>query len=140
MREIPFSVGSQFRAEQVKEVLLFFLFSSLLSFPSLGICSGEGRSEGVQIPCLEVRLSVDMKRTRKQSPGFSERPHTTPPHPCFGQTGAQTSTGMHSFGPSCVPGTLSTLSNMHHQYFIIGLLCSPVHAWVSLEIKLYLYL
>lgn len=138
MREIPFSVGSQFRAEQVREVVLFF--SSFLFFPSLGICSGEGTGEGVQVPCLEMRLTMDMKNTNKQSLGFSEIPHPTPSHPCSEQSGAQTSTRMHSFGPSCVPGTLSTLSNMHHQYFIIGLLCSPVHAWVSLEIKLYFHL
>lgn len=58
MREIPFSVGSQFRAEQVRgEVVLFLSFSSLLSFPSLHFCSGEGAGERVQVSHLEEGLS-----------------------------------------------------------------------------------
>ena len=132
VREIPFSVGSQFRAEQVRgEVVLFLSFSS--SPPSTFV---QGRGPGKEQEGLLLRGGTVKQIWRTQGNkvlAFLSTDHS-------GQKGCRTPRGRCSFILSCAPGTPSTLPNMRHQYFIIGLLCSPVHAWVNLEIKLYFHL
>lgn len=105
----------------------FFLFS-----PPLPLHLFRGSSAG-----LSLRGGAVKRIWRTQG---SNALALLTPRPPFWADRVPTATEMQPFSWSCVPGTLGSLSSMHHQYFIIGLLCSPVHAWVSLEIKLYCHL
>lgn len=122
------SMGSQFREGKLGRSSAF---SPLLFSPPRPPHWSRPSSAGVT---LTGGCQGDRKSPRKGRPGFPE-----PPLTALGRRGAD----LHSnafISPSCAPGMLRTLSNMHHQYFIIGLLGSPVYAWVSLEIKLYFHL
>lgn len=108
VREIPFSVGSQFRAGKMREEAVLF-GSCVLSSCSLRICSGRRGGGG--------RRSLTAKRTWRMQAIKSWLFWTLP---TSRQTGVQTPIGRHSPRPSCMADMLGTLSNIHHQYFIIG--------------------
>jgi len=115
VKEIPCSVGSQFRAEQVWGAALSLSFFCPILFSSSAIAQRRMLGWGVGKNSLPRRgttaLLSGYEELRRQGPG-------TPPKPPAPGRGIDfyRNTLLH---PMPHPDTLSTLSNMHHQYFII---------------------